>query len=206
MSFNIIKQLNADAQEGAASTEAESAAVTNVPVEAAAEAATEAAVETVAEPIAAAAAEPVVAKAPVEERIVTAHDDFDWSVDKRNVSSYNQTEKEKYDKVYDDTFKQINDGEMIQATIEAITKTDAVVNIGFKSDGLISLNEFRDIVGGLKVGDIIEVMVVEKEDREGNLHLSRKQARTSRAWEKIVELHKTGEIVTGIVTAKLKAA
>ena len=212
MSFNIIKQLNADAQEGAASTEAESAAVTNVPVErseeigmeAAAEVATEAAVETVAEPIAAAATEPVVANAPVEERIVTAHDDFDWSVDKRNVSSYNQTEKEKYDKVYDDTFKQINDGEMIQATIEAITKTDAVVNIGFKSDGLISLNEFRDVVGGLKVGDIIEVMVVEKEDREGNLHLSRKQARTSRAWERIVELHKTGEIVTGIVTSKTK--
>src|SRR6185436_9206951 len=140
------------------------------------------------------ASEPVVAAAPVEERIVTAHDDFDWSVDKRNVSSYNKEEKAKYDVVYDNTFKQINDGEMIQATIEAITKTD----------GLISLNEFRDVVGGLKVGDVIEVMVVEKEDREGNLNLSRKQARTSRAWEKIVELHKTGEIVTGIVTSKTK--
>ncbi|MDB5280065.1 MAG: ribosomal protein [Ferruginibacter sp.] len=186
MSFNIIKQLNADAQEGAATNEgAEPAAVTNVPVEAP-------------------AAEPVVAAAPVEERIVTAHDDFDWSVDKRNVSSYNKEEKAKYDVVYDNTFKQINDGEMIQATIEAITKTDAVVNIGFKSDGLISLNEFRDIPGGLKVGDIIEVMVVEKEDRDGNLNLSRKQARTSRAWERIVELHKTGEIVTGIVTSKTK--
>jgi len=225
MSFNIIKQLNADAQEGAASDEAESAAVTNVPeVEAAVPAAeisiveapvVEAPVdetpvadvaETIAtEPVAEnAVTEPVVAKAPVVERIVTPHDDFDWSVDKRNVSSYNQAEKEKYDKVYDDTFKQINDGEMIQATIEAITKTDAVVNIGFKSDGLISLNEFRDVVGGLKVGDIVEVMVVEKEDREGNLNLSRKQARTSRAWERIMELHKTGEIVTGIVTSKTK--
>ncbi|MBL0355421.1 MAG: 30S ribosomal protein S1 [Chitinophagaceae bacterium] len=148
--------------------------------------------------------EPVVAAKPVVERIVTAHDDFDWSVDKRNVTSYNKAEKEKYDKVYDDTFKQINDGEMVQATVEAITKTDAVVNIGFKSDGLISLNEFRDIPGGIKVGDLVEVMVVEKEDREGNLHLSRKQARTSRAWEKIVDLHKTGEIVTGLVTSKTK--
>ena len=202
MSFNIIKQLNADAQEGAASPEAETAAVTNVPANSADTIGMEATAEVVANETA--AAEPVVAKAPVEERIVTAHDDFDWSVDKRNVSSYNQAEKEKYDKVYDDTFKQINDGEMIQATIEAITKTDAVVNIGFKSDGLISLNEFRDIVGGLKVGDIIEVMVVEKEDRDGNLHLSRKQARTSRAWERIMELHKTGEIVTGLVTSKTK--
>ena len=202
MSFNIIKQLNADAQEGAASPEAESAAVTNVPATSADTIGTEATPEVVADETA--AVEPVVAQAPVVERIVTPHDDFDWSVDKRNVSSYNQAEKEKYDKVYDDTFKQINDGEMIQATIEAITKTDAVVNIGFKSDGLISLNEFRDIVGGLKVGDIIEVMVVEKEDRDGNLHLSRKQARTSRAWERIMELHKTGEIVTGLVTSKTK--
>ncbi|HNK27614.1 MAG TPA: 30S ribosomal protein S1, partial [Ferruginibacter sp.] len=96
------------------------------------------------------------------EAVATAHDDFDWSVDKRNVTSYSADEKAKYDKVYDNTFKQINDGEMIMATIESLTKTDAVVNIGFKSDGLISLNEFRDIPGGVKVGDVVEVMVVEK--------------------------------------------
>ncbi|HRI25595.1 MAG TPA: 30S ribosomal protein S1 [Ferruginibacter sp.] len=140
---------------------------------------------------------------PVES-ISTAHDDFDWSVDKRNVTSYSADEKAKYDTVYDNTFKQINDGEMIMATIESLTKTDAVVNIGFKSDGLISLNEFRDIPGGVKVGDVVEVMVVEKEDRDGNLNLSRKSARTTRAWERIVEVHKTGEIVTGSVTSKTK--
>ncbi len=201
MSFNIIKQLNADAQEGSATNDgAETAAVTNVPVEATPVAETsEIAPEVISEIAPAEAAAPVA-----EVRVETPHDDFDWSVDKRNVTSYTEAEKTKYDAVYDNTFKQINDGEMIQATIEAITKTDAVVNIGFKSDGLISLNEFRDVVGGLKVGDIIEVMVVEKEDRDGNLHLSRKQARTSRAWERIVELHKTGEIVTGIVTSKTK--
>ena len=142
---------------------------------------------------------------PVQEPVVeTAHDDFDWSRDKRNVSSYSAEEKAKYDDVYDNTFKQINDGEMIQATVESLTKTDVVVNIGFKSDGLISLNEFRDIPGGVKVGDIIEVMVVEKEDREGNLNLSRKSARITRAWERIVEVNKTGEIVTGLVTSKTK--
>jgi small subunit ribosomal protein S1 len=175
MSFNIIKQLNADAQEGSAADAAETAAISNVPVQ-----------------------------APVAETVATAHDDFDWSVDKRNVTSYSADEKAKYDTVYDNTFKQINDGEMIQATVESLTKTDAVVNIGFKSDGLISLNEFRDVPGGVKVGDVIEVMVVEKEDREGNLHLSRKNARTTRAWERIVEVHRTGEIVTGLVTSKTK--
>lgn len=138
-----------------------------------------------------------------EERIQTAHDDFDWSVDKRNVTAYSKEEKEKYDHVYENTFKQINDGEMIIGIVVGLTKTDVVVNIGFKSDGLVSLNEFRDMPQ-LKVGDQVEVMVAEKEDRDGNLHLSRKQARTTRAWEKIVEMHKSGEIVTGLVTSKTK--
>ena len=174
MSFNINKQLNAEDQELTAGETAEATATPNQPVQ------------------------------ETETEVETAHDDFDWSRDKRNVAAYTQEEKEKYDKVYDNTFKQINDGEMIQATVESLTKTDAVVNIGFKSDGLISLNEFRDIPGGVKVGDVIEVMVVEKEDRDGNLNLSRKSARITRAWERIVEVNKTGEIVTGIVTSKTK--
>ncbi|MGE9315072.1 30S ribosomal protein S1 [Niabella sp. CJ426] len=176
-----FKQLNADAQENAGATEPveeASAATTNAPVEA-------------------------PAKAPVAEAVETAHDDFDWSVDKRNVSSYSKEEKEKYDKVYDNTFIQLNDGELVNGTVVGLTKTDVVLNIGFKSDGLISLNEFRDIQG-LKIGDEVEVMIVEKEDRDGHLNLSRKQARTTRAWEKIVEVNKTGEVVTGLVTSKTK--
>ena len=168
----INKQLNADAQENAASTEEVS-----VPT--------------------------AITKAPEPAVIETAHDDFDWSIDKRNVSHYAETERVKYDKVYDNTFVQISDGEIIRGGVVAMTKTDVVVNIGFKSDGLVSLNEFRD-VPGLKVGDEVEVMVVEKEDRSGNLHLSRKSARIFRAWERIMEVHKTGEVVTGTVTSKTK--
>src|SRR6478752_4197729 len=141
--------------------------------------------------------------APVEAAPPSAHDDFDWSVDKRNVTSYTKEEKEKYEKVYDDTFVQITDGEMIKGLVVGVTKTDVVLNIGFKSDGLVSLNEFRDLPN-LKSGDEVEVMVMEKEDREGHLHLSRKQARITRAWERIVEVHKTGEVVTGTVTSKTK--
>ena len=165
----IVKQLNAEAQEGSAV--AETTAVTNAPV----------------------------APAVVE----TAHDDFDWSVDKRNVAHYSKDEKMKYDKVYENTFVQIADGEILKGDVVALTKTDVVINIGFKSDGLISLNEFRD-VQGLKIGDVVEVLVVEKEDRDGNLHLSRKQARIYRAWERIMEVHKTGEVITGTVTSKTK--
>ncbi len=143
------------------------------------------------------------ATATPKEPVQTAHDDFDWTIDKRNVAAYTKDEKVKYDKVYENTFVTITDGELIKGSIVGLTKTDAVINIGFKSDGLVSLNEFRD-VPNLKTGDEVEVMVVEKEDREGHLHLSRKQARITRAWEKIVEMHKTGEVVTGIVTSKTK--
>ena len=135
--------------------------------------------------------------------VATAHDDFDWSVDKRNVTSYTKEEKEKYDKVYENTFVQLNDGELMKGLVVGLTKTDVVLNIGFKSDGLISLNEFRDIPN-LSIGDEVEVMIVEKEDREGHLNLSRRQARITRAWERIVEVHKTGEVITGTVTSKTK--
>lgn len=132
-----------------------------------------------------------------------AHDEFDWSVDKRNVSTYAKGDREALDKQYEETFKTVSDNEMVTGTIVALTKTDAVVNIGYKSDGLISLNEFRDL-NDVKVGDEIEVLIVEKEDREGHLHLSRKLARQQRAWERIVDVYKTGEIVTGHVTSKTK--
>ena len=133
----------------------------------------------------------------------TAHDDFDWSVDKRNLTTYSEAEREKYHKVYENTFVQLNDGELIKGMVVGLTKTDVVLNIGFKSDGLISLNEFRDLPE-LAVGDEVEVMIVEKEDRDGHLNLSRRQARITRAWERIVEVHKTGEVITGTVTSKTK--
>jgi small subunit ribosomal protein S1 len=173
MEENNIVNSNAEGQEQASATAEPATATSNVPAR-----------ESVAETVA-------------------AHDDFDWSVDKRNVASYTKEEKVKYDKVYENTFVQLNDGEMIRGLVVGITKTDVVLNIGFKSDGLVSLNEFRDL-NGLKVGDEVEVMVVEKEDRDGNLNLSRKQARITRAWERIVEVHKTGEIITGTVTSKTK--
>jgi small subunit ribosomal protein S1 len=133
----------------------------------------------------------------------SAHDDFDWSVDKRNVASYASDKRQELDQMYEGTFKSIDEAELLQGTIVGLTKTDAIINIGFKSDGLVSLNEFRDIPE-VKIGEEIEVMVVEKEDRNGHLHLSRKMARQLRAWQKIVDFYKTGEVVTGTITSKTK--
>jgi small subunit ribosomal protein S1 len=205
MEENQIVNPNAEGQESApvAQTEATdtTTATTNAPEQAAEATAQATTTEAPASETPVESNVPVAA--PVEERVVTAHDDFDWSIDKRNVATYSREEKEKYDGVYENTFVQLNDGELIKGLVVGITKTDVVLNIGFKSDGLVSLNEFRDIQG-LKVGDEVEVMVVDKEDRDGNLNLSRKQARITRAWERIVEIHKSGEIVTGTVTSKTK--
>jgi small subunit ribosomal protein S1 len=133
----------------------------------------------------------------------TAHDDFDWSVDKKNVAIYSNEQREKLSKEYEQSFKNVEESELINGVIVGLTKTDAVVNIGFKSDGLIPLNEFRDMPN-LKVGDEVEVLVVEKEDRNGQLNLSRRQARSVRSWQNVVEYFKTGEIVTGTITSKTK--
>ncbi len=133
----------------------------------------------------------------------SAHDDFDWSVDKRNVAHYTDDTREQMDQLYGGTFKAIDEAELLQGIIVGLTKTDAIINIGFKSDGLVSLNEFRDMPN-VQIGEEIEVMVVEKEDRHGHLHLSRKMARQLRAWQKIVDFYKTGEVVTGTITSKTK--
>ncbi len=133
----------------------------------------------------------------------TSHDDFDWSVDKRNVASYKEDERVKFDSLYGSTFKSIAESELLHGTVVGLTKTDVIINIGFKSDGLVSLNEFRDMPD-VKTGDAIEVMVVQKEDRNGHLHLSRKLARAARSWQQIVDFYKTGEVVTGTITSKTK--
>lgn len=137
------------------------------------------------------------------EQQAGAHDDFDWSVDKRNVSAYATEKQAEMEALYDSTFKNISESELLIGQVVGKTKTDVIINIGFKSDGLVSLNEFRDL-DEVKIGDEVEVMVVEKEDRHGHLHLSRRQARQSRAWLKIVDFYKTGEVVTGTITSKTK--
>ncbi len=133
----------------------------------------------------------------------TSHDDFDWTVDKRNVVRYNEEDHKKYDVLYGSTLRTIENDEIVKGTIVAITGTDVVLNIGFKSDGLVPLSEFRDIEE-LKIGDVYDVYVVNKEDKKGVLVLSRKNARMLKAWEEIVNAHNEGTVVTGKVISKTK--
>jgi len=131
-----------------------------------------------------------------------AHDDFDWTADKRDLVIYDQSTREKLTESYDKTFTDITENVIIKGTVVAITPTDVVLNIGFKSDGLISMNEFKD--EPIKIGDIIEVYVMKKEDLNGQLQLSRKNARLMKAWDAIVDAFTTEKIVQGLVTSKTK--
>lgn len=148
--------------------------------------------------------ETTLENAPVAADVATsAHDDFDWSVDKRNVVKYDDHLRAQYDELYGKTLRTVEDNEIVTGTVVGITQNEVILNIGFKSDGMVPLSEFRD-VENLKIGDTFEVYVVSKEDRKGHLILSRKNAKMLKAWDYIVEAFKTGAIVTGKITSKTK--
>ena len=133
----------------------------------------------------------------------TAHDDFDWSISKKNVTTYDDASRKNYDEMYGNALKTINEHEIITGTVVSVTSSDVVLNVGFKSDGLVPLSEFRD-VEKLEVGQEYEVYVMSKEDRKGHLVLSRKNAKLFKAWEQIKTSHANEEIVTGFIKSKTK--
>jgi len=133
----------------------------------------------------------------------TPHDEFDWSISKKNVTTYDEATHAQYDAMYGGSLKQINEHEIISGKIVSLTSSDAVLNVGFKSDGLVPLSEFRD-VENLEVGQEYEVYVMSKEDKKGHLVLSRKNAKLFKAWENIKTAHADEIIVTGLIKSKTK--
>ncbi|MBI1221272.1 MAG: 30S ribosomal protein S1 [Bacteroidetes bacterium] len=124
-------------------------------------------------------------------------------MDDQGFGNYTDDEKKDLEKLYDGTLNEINENELVKGTVVSITDKDVVLNIGFKSDGLIARTEFRDMPE-LKIGDQVEVMIESKEDRLGQLVLSRKKAISERAWENIVAAHENDTIVEGYVKTRTK--
>ncbi len=139
----------------------------------------------------------------VDETALTPHDEFDWEAGNNLAPPYSQEEFGRMEEVYGGTFKTINDHEIISAQIASLTKSDVVLNIGFKSDGLIARTEFRDMPD-IKAGDVVEVYVESKEDKDGQLILSRRKAKLVRAWETIVDSYENEKVVKGNVVSKTK--
>ncbi|OQB29761.1 MAG: 30S ribosomal protein S1 [Bacteroidetes bacterium ADurb.Bin174] len=128
--------------------------------------------------------------------------EFDWDAYEKD-DFRDATAKEELKKIYDNTLTAIKDKEVVDGTVISISKREVVVNVGYKSDGIVPMSEFR-YNPDLKVGDIVEVYIESQEDKKGQLILSHKQARMTRAWDRINEALDTQEIVKGYVKCRTK--
>ena len=128
--------------------------------------------------------------------------DFDWSaIDKKE--EVNNEQAQKMAELYEQTFNAFTEQEVIEGTIVSITDREAVVNIGFKSDGVIPASELR-YNPDFKAGDKIEVYVESQEDSNGQLLLSHKKARILKSWERVNQAYESQEIITGYVKSRTK--
>ncbi len=144
-----------------------------------------------------------VKAAPAPKEPETAHDDFNWSISNRNQPVYSQEERDRLEASYESTLGAVFENEVIKAKVHQITGGDAVLDINFKSDGLVAMSEFKDIEG-LKIGDEVDVYVELQEDEKGQLVLSRRKAKLLKAWESLVDSFNNGTIINGTVISKTK--
>ncbi|MBE8719499.1 30S ribosomal protein S1 [Sphingobacterium pedocola] len=133
----------------------------------------------------------------------TPEGDFDWELDEKAFGNYSEAERTKLEEQYAGTFNQINQGEIIEGIVVSVNNKDVVLNVGFKSDGLVALSEFRDLPD-LKVGDTVDVFVESQEDANGQLVLSRKRAKTQKSWEAINDALENDAIIDGFVKSRTK--
>ena len=129
--------------------------------------------------------------------------DFDWSMDKEGFASYDDGSKQSLIDMYKGTFNQLAENQVVKGTVVALNSKDVVVNVGYKSDGIVNRTEFRDITD-LKVGDEVEVFVEKTEDSLGQLILSRRKAIAESAWDKIIAAKDENQIVRGLIKSRTK--
>ena len=148
--------------------------------------------------------ENVVEKTEKQVRVKPVPDaNFDWNCDPKKDDSHKSEERMRLEAIYEKTMSQIGDHEVIEGTVVAKTSREVVVNIGFKSDGVIPVSEFRHNPN-LKVGDKIEVYVENQEGVNGQLVLSHKKARILKSWDRVNEAYDKQEIVQGYVKSRTK--
>ncbi|HAR72546.1 MULTISPECIES: 30S ribosomal protein S1 [Empedobacter] len=148
----------------------------------------------------------VVLNTPVLDASANANvapESFDWESFESGLNEEDRKEKAELEQMYDTTLEDLHENEVFKGQVVRITDKEAIVDINFKSEGVISLNEFR-YNSDLKVGDIVEVMVDQREDKNGQLILSHKKARTLNAWDAVNKAHDSQEIVNGYIKARTK--
>nr|WP_185154602.1 30S ribosomal protein S1 [Dysgonomonas sp. 511] len=129
-------------------------------------------------------------------------EDFDWDAYAEG-DSYSAKSREELTETYDQSLNKVNDKEVVMGKVTAMNKREVVVNIGYKSDGVVSMNEFR-YNPDLKIGDDVEVYIESQEDKKGQLILSHKKARATRSWDRVNEALEKDEIIKGFIKCRTK--
>ena len=129
-------------------------------------------------------------------------EDFNWDA-YENGETFGGASHEELEKAYDSTLNKVNDREVVDGTVIAMNKREVVVNIGYKSDGIIPLNEFR-YNPDLKIGDTVEVYIENQEDKKGQLVLSHRKARATRSWDRVNAALENEEIIKGYIKCRTK--
>ena len=143
---------------------------------------------------------PKAEKLPTPEE---AHEAFDWNATENKGDSYSKSERDELDAVYEKTLTSMGTSAIVDGIVVAKNNKEVVVNIGYKSDGVVQLTEFR-YNPDLKIGDTVEVYVESQEDKNGQLILSHKSARSMKSWERVNQALVSEEIITGFVKCRTK--
>ena len=130
-------------------------------------------------------------------------ENFDWNMIGKKQEIYSAEEKAKLDKLYGDTLKTVNSNDLVDGKVVSKNNREVVINIGFKSDGVVPLSEFR-YNPELAIGDIVEVYIENNEDKSGQLILSHKKARAMKSWERVNLALRNDEIIKGFVKCRTK--
>ena len=138
----------------------------------------------------------------MEEAKKVANENFDWNAFENDLAVSDQ-DKAQITEAYDKTLSNVNVGEVVEGTVTAITKREVMVNIGYKSEGVIPISEFR-YNPDLKVGDKVEVYVESAEDKNGQLSLSHKKARQLKSWDRVNEALEKDEVIKGYIKCRTK--
>jgi small subunit ribosomal protein S1 len=134
------------------------------------------------------------------------HDDlsnFNWNATGKKDDTYSAEDRAKLEDLYSNTLSTISENEVLEGTVVAMNKREVVVNIGYKSEGIISLNEFR-YNPDLKIGERVEVLVESEEDASGQLLLSHKKARSVKSWDRVNKALEDAEIIKGFIKCRTK--
>ena len=137
-----------------------------------------------------------------ETKNVVTNENFDWNAFENDLGVYDQP-KEQIAAAYDQTLSNVTVGEVVEGTVTGINKREVIVNVGYKSEGIIPVSEFR-YNPDLKVGDKIEVYVESAEDKNGQLALSHKKARQLKSWDRVNEALEKDEIIKGYIKCRTK--